>query len=218
MSNYFNPIESRILHHHPKLIYHVFDWIGTKEVDLIYRLSRDKRSIIDFVFNDDNDHIAKLIFLFRSSSTNFVFGTYVTTNLKRSTKQTIVLDNDNDNDPSFLFTLLNPHLIPPTRYFLRFSKIFSLSENDLYFGIGDRCNYDFHLSFSSLKVHFLFPKYFEDSTAKGSVTFTGSQSSKIDEIEIFRVHEKLDHHHHHHHHHDAHHPFFQNMMIDANND
>jgi hypothetical protein len=89
---------------------------------------------------------------------------------------------------AFLFTLINPHNIPPTKYMIN-----SLGENAILsnfcsgpvFGGWDICiclrNEQNNESF------IIFPTNYIDSTERGHITFTGSQHFSLTDLEIYRL-------------------------------
>eukprot|EP01132_Coremiostelium_polycephalum_P001406 gene1406-1775_t len=85
-------------------------------------------------------------------------------------------------DPrTYLFTLINPHAIPPTRYSLKDTvtnnKINNGNDGPR-FGMGDQyCGV--------AGGNFNFPTSFIDTTGKGNKTFTDSKNFKIYDIEVF---------------------------------
>lgn len=93
-----------------------------------------------------------------------------------------------DRDPTaFLFTLINPHQIPPTKYPIKSTgenAIRSYAHYGPTFGRFDICIH----SDSNLHQHsnFGFPKDYCDTTQIGKITFTGAERFTTSEIEIYK--------------------------------
>lgn len=90
------------------------------------------------------------------------------------------------NPSSFLFTLTNPHNIPPTRYWLKKESRISITQDKLRlvrFG-GD--NHDLVIG-ATLNCYIYFPIFYEDTTGRGKETFTGQFDNTIDELVVFTV-------------------------------
>lgn len=91
---------------------------------------------------------------------------------------------------SFIFTLSNPHAIPPTKYHLIPSKasIWQSTKNnhEIVFG-GDGSYVDFSIYPDFKNVYIDFPMSYADTTKKGRNTFTGSTYSAVEDIFVFSV-------------------------------
>eukprot|EP00026_Physarum_polycephalum_P011907 Phypoly_transcript_12155.p1 GENE.Phypoly_transcript_12155~~Phypoly_transcript_12155.p1 ORF type:complete len:331 (+),score=42.69 Phypoly_transcript_12155:133-1125(+) len=97
---------------------------------------------------------------------------------------------------SFLFTITNPHNMPPTKYVYKkalasahthtHSDICGKADNGPTFGAGhDLCIYNnCNLVKSS---YFNFPSSYEDTTAYKSNTFTGSTNFIVQEVEVYQM-------------------------------
>jgi hypothetical protein len=84
----------------------------------------------------------------------------------------------------FIFTLTNPHGIPPTRYYgQEHSGVFFHSSCGPVFGSNDLRIEDSCDKHSCNK--FEFPNKFVDTTGSGDATFTGSNHFAVSEIELF---------------------------------
>jgi hypothetical protein len=155
----------------------IMEWIEMKPVKLLYKASQDNFAASSFHQRCDNKESTLTII----KSNGYLFGGY-TPNSWNSSDRWV---NDSTNQ-SFIFTLTNPHSIPPTKYSL------VAPENSIYydpslgpsFGYGcDICiwNHSNNNSCSSTK----FPSSYSDSTGNGKVTFTGQYCFTVQEIEVF---------------------------------
>jgi hypothetical protein len=91
-----------------------------------------------------------------------------------------------DDQKAFIFTLSNPHGIPPTRYRKQNSNaVYGSSSYGPTFGSG----HDLYIcdnSNSSTNSYSNFPASYADTTGKGNVTFTGRYNGwNTAEIEVF---------------------------------
>lgn len=87
----------------------------------------------------------------------------------------------------FIFTLSNPHAIPPTKYSLKPGKIGTQcrSTSCAVFGSGD-INVSAN-SNSNLTSFTSFPGSYVNTTEKGDTTFTGAYRFSSKEIEVYLV-------------------------------
>lgn len=147
---------------------------------LIYKATKDGFSIDDFHRCCDAKGPTMTVI---ESLDHFLFGGYtsVSWNFHQGAK-TGAIDRS-----AFLFTLTNPHGIPPTRY-----KVKSSGENAIVpnamgptFGQYDICIYPNSNLNSQSFIEF--PSYYVDVTAKGYLTFTGSTNFTTRDIEIYRL-------------------------------
>jgi len=110
------------------------------------------------------------------SQNNFIFGGYVP--ISWTSSNSYLTDQR-----TFIFTIKNPHNIPPTKY------TYTNNGNAVYdhasylstFGGG----HDFYVSGNTCSV--AFPTSYSDTTGKGSATFFGTSSITISEMEVFIV-------------------------------
>jgi hypothetical protein len=115
------------------------------------------------------------------SSNGYLFGGYTAVNW--DIKGGWMVDKT-----AFLFTLINPHNIPPTKYAINpngTNAILSGSGTGPVFGEWD--------IFIYLKDHkdeesnSCFPSNYSDSTNRGNLTFTGSANFSFTDLEIYRL-------------------------------
>eukprot|EP00049_Salpingoeca_infusionum_P020487 m.364197 g.364197 ORF g.364197 m.364197 type:complete len:166 (+) comp25945_c0_seq1:324-821(+) len=117
---------------------------------------------------------------------NYLFGGFTAVGYKGQNDVSI-------KDPSaFLFTLVNPHGIPPTRYNVRKQKPAITDDvacgplfGGLYaFGFMGGCDI---LSFVTPgNVIIGFPQSFVDTTGLGKLTFTGQKKQRFKDMVVFR--------------------------------
>lgn len=94
-----------------------------------------------------------------------------------------------------MFTLYNPHGIPPTKYSLKKGKVSTQNDDEygIWFGGGVEGNFEITMLFNKATSSTTFtsgfgPRSFEDTTGKGSRTFTGYDVlNPVDEIWVYVV-------------------------------
>ncbi|CAF0794126.1 unnamed protein product [Adineta steineri] len=145
--------------------------------ELIYKATRDGFGADAFHSHCDNKGPTITII---QSNNNYIFGGY-TSHLWTS-------DGSNGDDrTSFLFTLTNPHNIPPTKYAINRDRVTSI----IYDGSGSGPKFgsgcDICISNNSNinnDSYTNFPGLYNDTTGKGNNTFTGARNFTTSEIEI----------------------------------
>ncbi|CAF0958556.1 unnamed protein product [Adineta steineri] len=148
--------------------------------ELIYKATRDGFSASAFHSRCDNKGPTISII---QSNNNYIFGGYTSIAWTSSQKY----QND---ETAFLFTLTNPHNIPPTKYTIRSDHtthaIYDDSRCGPRFGSGtDICIYDSNNS-NNFRCS-IYPLSYDDTTGKGNKTFTGANWFTISEIEVFKL-------------------------------
>jgi hypothetical protein len=111
----------------------------------------------------------------------FLFGGYTTASWK-NTKELWIID-----ESAFLFTLTNPHRIPPTKYPVESSGGCATRSAIGFgptFGQFDICIHP--NSNKNTESNISFPKDYRDTTGIGVKTFTGTQYFQTSEIEIYK--------------------------------
>ncbi|CAF3335688.1 unnamed protein product [Rotaria socialis] len=147
---------------------------------LAYKATRDGFSSTDFYRCCDSKGPTLTVI---QSSSGHLFGGFSLTNWKSHDNWQWLTDKD-----AFLFTLINPHKILPTKY-----QINAKGQNAIgckanmgpTFGLWDICVYS--NSNENARSHILFPNDYIDSTGKGRLTFTGSHYFKSVEIEVYSL-------------------------------
>jgi hypothetical protein len=160
------------------------EWIGIKGQNwrLIYKAKRDGFKSEDFHRYSDNQ--GPSITIIQSKENGWLFGGY--TSQEWASTEGYVEDKNNP----FLFTLMNPHNIPPTQYPIKLTHTaFSIARNSTYgptFGEG----HDLHVcteSETTTGSYFKFPISYIDTTGKGAFTFTNSNQFQTSDIEVYRL-------------------------------
>ncbi|CAF3611772.1 unnamed protein product [Rotaria socialis] len=147
---------------------------------LIYKATRDGFSATDFYRCCANQ--GPTITVIQSRDGGYLFGGY--TSVSWNPTEKYVLDPNNP----FLFTLTNPHVIPPTKYAILIPNysIYPQSSYGPIFGGGNDL-YVCSESQISRKSFFNFPHSYKDTTNRGSATFTGTRNFQTNEIEVYRL-------------------------------
>ena len=147
--------------------------------NLIFKATRDGFRGVDF--HRFCDRRTQTVVAIRSKA-GYVFGGYARAVWNSSFIYT--------NDPSaFIFTLVNPNSIPPTRYLIkRGSEQYALYNNPNYgptFGGG----HDIYVPDISNEAtgYTNFPISYIDSTGRGALTFNGNLSFETNDIEVYQI-------------------------------
>ena len=145
---------------------------------LIHKASKDGFDAASFHTHCNNQ--APTMTIIRSNN-NCLFGGY--------TAVPWTSDGTYKNDATaFLFTLTNPHNIPPTKYLVTASSAASAVMHNAthgpYFG-----NSALHVSDGSnaSNSNIGFPNVYTDSTGKGNATFTGAAAFLVFDMEVFKL-------------------------------
>ncbi len=149
---------------------------------LIYKATRDGFLSADFHRCCNNQGPTITVIQSIGVTGSYLFGGY--TSISWNSLQTYV----NDNNGPFLFTLTNPHAIPPTKYSvkLRNHSIFDHVSYGPTFGAG----HDLYISSHSQmnrNSSFNFPHSYNDTTKRGALTFTGDKNFQTNDIEVYRL-------------------------------
>ena len=158
------------------------EFYGKREQNwtLIYKASRDGFDPNAFHTRCDNQGATMTVI---RSTNNYLFGGYASTVW---TSKTATYGNDSH---AFLFTLTNPHNIPPTKYLVKpASTCHALQYQIDYgpiFGVNDILVYA--NSNSNQSSLFGFPSSYADTTGWGKNTFTGAPNFTTSDIEVFKL-------------------------------
>jgi hypothetical protein len=171
-------------------------WFPNKKLNLIYKASvyvsyynckipnkifncRDGFGATDF--HNKCDHKGPTLVVIRASN-DYLFGGYAPIDWESC----YTWKNHPD---AFIFTLHNPHGIPPTRYFLK-----SPGDAAIFCGF---CGPSFGAPDSDIFIEFdpnirsanyiNFPHSFKDTTGKAASTFTGTKNFRVSEILVYSV-------------------------------
>ena len=176
-----NPFDSLILEGKRNLSKVLEKWTK-KKWKIQYRGSRDGFTAQKFHSLCDNKGEA----LFIAEDINgYIFGGYTKIGWKSS--ETGVNDQN-----AFIFTLTNPHNIPPTKYSFNNNRQYgSYAVNDLSSYMPTFGSQDIYTSEtcneSNVNNYFNFPQSYRDTTGYAGNTFTGNTYWEAKEIEIFIV-------------------------------
>ena len=153
----------------------IYEWTGGKNMELLYRGTRDGMSVN--AFHNKCNNQGPTINIFKNEK-GYVFGGYASKDWQNSGGQISAPE-------SFLFTLTNMFNIPPTRFPISETErhICNLSEYGPTFGRY----YDIFIDFNSNYIGF--PKSYKDILGKGYLIFTGDNDTRFNlkEIEIFKL-------------------------------
>lgn len=155
-------------------------WLPNKKFQLIYKASTDGFQATDFHRMCDNR--GSTLTVIRSLD-GYMFGGYTPVSWdSASNAYKTHLD-------CFLFTLSNPHNIPPTKYNINPRYNFGIFCSIVYgpiFG-GGHDIVVFTNSNQNNSNYTNFPNSYVDTTGKGNLTFTGTNNFITNEIEVFSV-------------------------------
>ena len=148
--------------------------------ELIYKASRDGFAASTFHKRCNNKGPTMTII---QSNNNYLFGGY--TSIPWTSDGPAKTDTT-----AFLFTLTNPHNIPPTKYAIKSDKtahaVYHASDHGPTFGAG-RDIYLANSSNANNTSSTTFPNSYNDTTGKASATFTGAKNFTASDIEVFKL-------------------------------
>ena len=153
----------------------LLEWSGTpgnKQMVLLYKATRDGYTYKDFQLKCYGKGEVWVII---SDAKGNVFGGHTSIGWKGSNRWV--------KDPAaYVYTLVNPHGIPPTKYNPQENSLCILDSGKIRFGsdlvIADNSN-------SNNNSYTDFPSDYIDTTGKGKTTFTGDHYFQIKEIEVW---------------------------------
>jgi len=161
----------------------IIEWTGCKKYELLYRGTKDGSK--SEIFHNKCDNKGPTLCLYENERGN-IFGGYASVSWKNEGNSILAPE-------SFIFTLTNNCQIPPAKFNPKINK------NNLYHRAdlgptfyNDICIYNEYLVKSPKdSAYSSFPEYYDDTTGKGKVIFTGNDNDdnyfKIKEIEVFQV-------------------------------
>ena len=153
----------------------LLEWSGTpgnKQMVLFYKATRDGFTLKDFQLKCYGKGKAWVII---SDVKGNVFGGYTSIGWKGSYARV-------EDPASYVYTLVNPHGIPPTKYNPQENSLCIRDYGNIHFG---RDLYIVENSNSNNESYTNFPSYYIDTTGKGNTTFTGDLYFQIKEIEVW---------------------------------
>ncbi|CAF3999523.1 unnamed protein product [Rotaria sp. Silwood1] len=148
--------------------------------ELIYKASRDGFDANTFHSRCNNKGSTMTII---QSNNNYLFGGY--TAIAWTSNGSYASDTR-----AFLFTLTNPHNIPPTKYLINPSQTGNAVYHHSGYGPTFGSGHDMHLanaSNSNNSSYIGFPSGYLDTTGKGNNTFTGARNFSASDIEVFKL-------------------------------
>ncbi|CAF1389004.1 unnamed protein product [Adineta steineri] len=177
---YFTGDDGTLLSYEHQVKLNEFYGKKTQKWELIYKGTRD--SFTSGAFHRHCDHRGPTMTIIQSKSGGYLFGGYTSVSWRSS--QGYV----EDSYEPFLFTLTNPHGIPPTKYPVIEERyaIFNKKECGPTFG----CGHDLYVcddSKISTGSYIYFPWSYSDRTNRGSETFTGTKYFQTNDIEVYRL-------------------------------
>jgi len=162
---------------------HIHEWLPRRKFNLLYRATRDGFGAKDF-HEKCNGKGATLTVI--RSEKGFIFGGFTSVSWT-SGKYTLVPDPQ-----AFLFTLINPHSLPPTKYSILTAEstaIVCCAAVCPHFGDDDLCllsnSNENNTPENTSNINF--PISFEDTTGHGNRTFTEDCNFKTTEVEVYSV-------------------------------
>lgn len=149
--------------------------------ELIYKASRDGFDANAFHSRCDNK--GSTITIIRSNN-NYLFGGYAT--LPWTSQGSYKSDTS-----AFLFTLINPHAITPTKYVINPTLVqFAVCHHNGTHGSTFGGGHDLHVAGASNANNISytnFPHTYSDTTGKGNNTFTGTRNFTSSDIEVYKL-------------------------------
>jgi len=153
----------------------LMDWTGCANPVLLYRGSRDGMDAA--TFHTKCDGKAKTLSIIQATTSD-VFGGYC--DVAWSSKEGYCASSN-----AFLFTLLNPYGIEPTKFPLNGTK----NSGAIYHGKSFGPNFggnDLQISFDKPSTT-SFPHAYKDALGKGGAIFAGSVSFQVKDIEVWQI-------------------------------
>jgi len=158
----------------------IYEWLPNKKLTLLYKATVDGFSADAFHAKcDDKGPTLSVI----QSKEGFIFGGY--------SAQSWGGNGFKTDHTTFLYTLTNPHSLPPTKYILKpleaAHAIMCYNFYTVVYGGGVHAIQVCSLSNEVPNSWVNFPGSFIDSTGKGKETFTGASAFSTSEMEIYSV-------------------------------
>ena len=153
----------------------IYEWTGGKNMELLYRGTRDGMS--GEAFHNKCNNKGPTISIIKSDK-GYIFGGYTSINWA-------TYGGYREAPDSFIFTLKNMYEISPTK-FKNSKSTYSICDGSDY---GPYFGNDIGIRFNSGNYS-EFPKYYEDMLGKGKSIFTGDKNKiqlNIKEIEVFKL-------------------------------
>ena len=178
-------VDSNILNESKKgkeFLEKIYEWSGYKNMDLLYRGSRDGSS--SSVFHKKCDNQGPTICLYKTDK-GYIFGGFSSISWTSD-------GNTHSASDCFIFTLSNVHGTEPTKFKNKDTSrsVYHNADRGPCFGEHDSdiCIYEDYKNKESLTA---FPERYDDSLGKGKSIFSGDlyngNKYKLQEIEVFRL-------------------------------
>ncbi|CAF0959551.1 unnamed protein product [Adineta steineri] len=148
--------------------------------ELIYKTTRDGFTANAFHVRCDNEGPTMTII---RSSNDCIFGGYTSVSWASS-------EGYQKDKTAFLFTLTNPHNIPPTKYNIKPDRVAYAVHHKSNFGPVFGGGFDIYISDSSSKNNCNYSNFshsYDDTTGYGIDTFTGAKNFTTSEIEVYKL-------------------------------
>jgi hypothetical protein len=149
--------------------------------ELIYKASRHGFDATAFHSRCDDNKEPTITII--QSNNNCLFGGY--------TSIPWASDSSYKNDATaFLFTLTNPHNIPPTKYFIKSYRVGTAIYGKNNYGPTFGAGHDIYLannSNSNSASYIYFPHSYIDTTGQYEKTFAGDKNFSTSDIEVFKL-------------------------------
>jgi len=163
------------------------NWLGAKSTNLdrfnlLYRASVDSFSAK--IFHEKCDQKGPTITIVQTTD-GYVFGGYSSQSWDSDNRFSQPSTSDSHY---FIFTLLNPYHIPPTKYIPIYSDYhYSYSIRGYGPVFGRTNSYDFYITSSGKECCQNFPSSFFDTTGKGKTTLTPHPKFTVKDYEVYEV-------------------------------
>lgn len=148
---------------------------------LIYKATRD--GFDETIFHQHCDHQGPTMTIILSNN-NYLFGGYT------AIPWTSENGSYKTDNTAFLFTLTNPHRIPPTKYMIRSANTQYAVYHHPSFGSTFGSGHDLCLTNNRIEngtSYSSFSGTFYDTTGKGNTTFTGAYNFTPSDVEVYRL-------------------------------
>ena len=160
----------------------LFEFSGKtqKNSQLLYKATRDGFDANAF-HNRCNNQGATITII--RSNNGYLFGGYAS--VPWTSSGSYMAD-----DKAFLFTLINPHNIPPTKYILKPANIASAVYHHSSYGPTFGSGHDLNICANSNSTNSSYTNFshgYTDSTGQGNNTFTGNRNFLTADIEVFKL-------------------------------
>ena len=179
-----NLIDSKILKESKRekeFLSKIYEWTNCKNMELIYRASRDGMTSANFHQKCDNKNPTVVLY---QNTKDSIFGGY--TSLAWSS------DGNYHPDPSaFIFTLKNIHNSQPTKFNVKSNSEGVRHHSSFGPSFGDGCDIRIYSDFANKDSDTDFPCRYADTLGKGRSIFSGDFNNgtdfRIKEIEVFQI-------------------------------